>query len=58
MYGGISERRMGPYPPRGALALYTNTSQSAIGWWDWGFHTVQGGVDQGKSVFVPVLSEL
>ena len=43
----------GIYAPRGALALYTNTSQSSIGWCGWGFHTVRGGVDPGKLRFRP-----
>ena len=58
MYGRIPEPGMGPHPPRSTLALYTNTSQSAIGWWDWCvFYTVRSGVDPGNSVFVPGLSE-
>ena len=57
-YGRISDPGMGPYPPQGALALDTNTSQSAIGWWA-GVSTPCGAVStRWKSVFVPELSEL
>ena len=49
---------MGPYPPRDALALYTNTSQSVTGQWGWGFHAVRGGVDPGEISFRPGFSEL
>ena len=42
---------MGPYPPRGALALYSSTSQSAIGQWGWGFDAVRGGFDPGDHRF-------
>ena len=34
-------------------AGYTNPSQSAISQWDWGFHIVCGGVDQGDRRFRP-----
>ena len=44
---------MGSYPPRGALDIYTNTSQPVIGWWGWGFYTVQGVVDPGELRFLP-----
>ena len=44
---------MGLYPPRGVLALYTYTGQSVIGWLDWGFHIVRGGVDPGELRFRP-----
>ena len=34
-------------------------SQSAIGPWDWGFHTVRGAVwARESSIFVPGMSEL
>ena len=36
MYGNISDRGMGPYPPRVALALRTP---------GWGFDAVRGGID-------------
>ena len=70
MYGRIYDSGMGTYPPRDALALCTSPSQSAVGRWGWGFHTIRGGFDpgvsttcgpvstRGKSVFVPGLSEL
>ena len=32
---------MGPYPPEVDLARHTNSSQSEIGRWGWGFHTVR-----------------
>ena len=44
---------MGPYPPRVALALFLSPRQSAIGRWDWGFHTVRGGVNPGDHRFRP-----
>ena len=43
---------MGPYPPRVVLALRTRPSQSAIGRWGWGFHTVRGGTDPGDLRFL------
>ena len=58
MYGRISNPGMGTYPPQGVLALCTIPSQSAIGQWGWGFHTVRGGFDPEITVFVPALSEL
>ena len=33
--------------------LSTIPSQSAIGQWDWGFHTVRGGFDPGDHRFRP-----
>ena len=51
MYGRISDPSVEPYAPRDLLALYKNISQSAIGWWGWGFHTVRGGIDPGKLPF-------
>ena len=51
MYGRISDQGLAPYPLRGALAFYTNTSQSAIGWWGWGYHTARGGVDSWELHF-------
>ena len=53
MYGNISNAEMGTYPPRGALALCTIPSQSAIGQWGWGFHTVRDGFDPGDLRFRP-----
>ena len=44
---------MGTYSLRDALALGTIPSQSAIGHWDWGFHTVRGGFDPGDQRFRP-----
>ena len=44
---------MGPYPPRGALALYTNTVQSTVRQGSWGFHTVRGGFDPGDHQLRP-----
>ena len=38
---------MGPYPPRVALAQHVPDP------WDWGFHTVRGGVDPIKLGFCP-----
>ena len=35
------------------FARSTRPSQSAIGPWDWGFHTVRGGVDPGELDFRP-----
>ena len=58
MYGNISDPETAPYPPRGTLALYTNTSQSVTGQWGWGFHAVRGGVDPGEISFRPGFSEL
>ena len=37
----------------GVRWLSTIPSQSAIGQWDWGFHTVRGGVDPGDHCFRP-----
>ena len=53
MYGMVSNPGMGNYPPRGALALCTIPSQSAIGQWGWGFHTVRDGFDPGDLRFRP-----
>ena len=53
MYGRISYPEMGSYPPRDALALFAIPSQSAIGQWGWGFHTVRGGFDPGNNRFRP-----
>ena len=53
MYGRISNAGMGTYSFRDALALGTIPSQSAIGHWDWGFHTVRGGFDPGDQRFRP-----
>ena len=50
-YGRISDLGMGTYAPRGVLALCTIPSQSAIGQWDWGFHTVRDGFDPGVQRF-------
>ena len=47
----ISNVGMGTYHPRSALALCTISSQSAVGQWDWGFHTVWGGFDAGDHRF-------
>ena len=44
---------METYPPRGALALRTIPSQSAIGQWGWGFHTMRGVFDPGDHRFRP-----
>ena len=44
---------MEPYPPRGALALKANPSESAIGWWICGFPHLAGGVDPGDLRFRP-----
>ena len=51
MYGRISNTGMVTYPPRDALTLCTIPSQSAIGQWGWGFHTVRGGFDPGDHRF-------
>ena len=48
---------MGNYPPRGALAICTIPSQSAIGLWGWGF-TPCGAVSTRGIIIVPRLSEL
>ena len=53
MYGRISNAGMGTYPPRDAMALCTIPSQSAIGQWDWNFHTVRGGFDTEDHRFRP-----
>ena len=44
---------MRTYPSRGAPALRTILSQSAIGQWGWGFHTVRGGFDPRDHRFRP-----
>ena len=38
---------------RMALAFFSSPSQSAIGHWDWGFHSVRGGFDPGDHRFRP-----
>ena len=53
MYGMISNAGMGTYLPQSALALCTIPSQSAIGQWDWGFHTVRGGFGPRDHRFRP-----
>ena len=53
MYERIYDPGMGYYRPRGALVLCTIPSQSAIGQWGWGFHTVRGGIDPGDRLFRP-----
>ena len=58
MYGRISNAGMATYPPRGALDLCTIPSQSGIGQWDWGFHTVRGGFDPGDHRFCPQVVEV
>ena len=45
------EPGMGPNPPRVRRDWGGCLSQSAIGPWDWGFHTVRGGVDPGQLDF-------
>ena len=37
----------------GCAGSSTIPRQSAIGQWDWGFHTVRGGVDPGDHCFRP-----
>ena len=49
---------MGSYRPRVALDLFSSLTQSAIGRWVCGFHSVRGGSTRGITVFVPVLSQL
>ena len=44
---------MGTYPPRGALALCTIPSKSAIGQWDWGFYTMRSGFGPRDHRFRP-----
>ena len=39
--------------PSPGCARSTRPSQSAIGPWDWGFHTVPDGVDPGELGFCP-----
>ena len=53
MYGRISDPGMGPCRPPLAVALFSCPSESAIGRWDWGFHTVRGGFDPGDHRFGP-----
>ena len=55
--GRISDPGMGPYPLR-ARRNSTKLSQSAIGRWRWGFHTVRGGVDPGDHFFRPWLVDV
>ena len=45
------EPGMGPNPPRVRRDWGGCLSQSAIGPWDWGVHTVRGGVDPGQLDF-------
>ena len=49
MYGNISDRGMGPYPSRMALALRTPS---------WGFHPLRGGMESGDHRFRTVLFQL
>ena len=49
----IDNPGMGTYPPRGALALCTILSQSAIGQLGWGGYTARGGIDPGDHRFRP-----
>ena len=53
MYQMISYRGMRTYPPRGAHALRTIPSQSAIGKWERSFHTARGGFNEGGFRFRP-----
>ena len=43
----------GNHPPQGALALCTIPSQSAIGQWCWGFHTMRSGFEPRDHRFGP-----
>ena len=45
----MPDPRMGPYPPRVALALRAPS---------WGYHTLRGGIDPGDHRFRPSLLEL
>ena len=36
-----------------AALSYRNLSQSAIGQWDWGFHTLRGDTDAGDLRLLP-----
>ena len=49
---GAAERRWpeGQLSPR---AGSVGSSQPAISQWDWGFHTVRGGIDRGDLRFRP-----
>ena len=47
VYGGIYDPGMGSYRPQVALDIFSSPSQSTIGRWGWGFHTVRGGFDPG-----------
>ena len=49
-WGGQTKRR-GPILP--GLCSFYAPSQSAIGKWDWGFHTVRGGVGPEELDFRP-----
>ena len=49
----IYNPEMGTYHPRGALALCTIPSKSAISQWGLAFHTVRGGFDPGDLCFRP-----
>ena len=42
-----------PILPGVRLALYTIPSQSAIGQWGWGLHTLRGSFDPGDHRFRP-----
>ena len=53
MYGRISDSVMRIYPPRVTLALCRSPSQSAIGQWGSGFHTVRSGSDPVDHCFRP-----
>ena len=53
MNGNISNAGMGTYLPGVRRLLCMISSQSAIGPWDWGFHTVRGGFDPGYHRFRP-----
>ena len=48
----MSKKEMGPNLPQAALALSTPANQRSFAW-DWGFHTVRGGIDLGEVDFPP-----
>ena len=50
----ISDPGMGTYPPR-VQRNSTDSRQSAISQWGWGFHTVRAGIDPGGHFFRPQL---
>ena len=52
MYGKMSDPGMGPLSSPSA-ANFKIPSQSAIGRWRWGFHTMRGGIDLGDHRFRP-----